>query len=105
MASAESERSSGRPLPTRIAAPPSHEEPPQRKDEVDPYEPLVERLLALLEENRIAIATLAQAWRHTNRALQLTQAELAHTQERLAAEQQIPAKLRRKATPRLGPLP
>ena len=89
MASVESERSGSRPLPTRTAATPSHEEPLQRKDEADPYEPLVERLLALLEENRVAIATLAQAWRHTNRALQLTQAELAHTQERLAAEQQI----------------
>lgn len=89
MASVESERSGNRPLPTRTGATPSREEPPERKDEADPYEPLVERLLALLEENRVAIATLAQAWRHTSRALQLTRAELAHTQERLAAERRI----------------
>jgi len=46
----------------------------------------VERLFAVLEENQVAIAALAQAWRHTSRALELTQAELALTQEMLAAE-------------------
>jgi hypothetical protein len=52
----------------------------------DPYEATVGRLFALLEENQVAIATLAQAWRHTSRALELTQAELSRTQDMLAAE-------------------
>jgi len=52
----------------------------------DPYESTVERLFALLEENQVAITALAQAWRHTRRTLHLTQAQLAHTQETLAAE-------------------
>lgn len=89
MASVESERSGDRPLPAGTAAPPAHQEPLMRNDEADPYEALVERLFALLEENQVAIATLAQAWRHKSRALQLTQAELAHTQERLAAERRV----------------
>lgn len=89
MASVESERLGGRSLPARTAATLAHEEPLKRNDDADPYEGLVERLFALLEENQVAIATLAQAWRHTSRALKLTQAELTHTQERLAAERRI----------------
>lgn len=46
----------------------------------------VERLFTLLEENQAAIAALAQAWRHTRRALELTQADLTVTQSELAAE-------------------
>jgi hypothetical protein len=49
-------------------------------------EAAVERLFALLEQNQVAIAALAQAWRHTRRALQLTQARLAYTERLLAAE-------------------
>lgn len=49
----------------------------------------VERLFALLEQNQAAIGALAQAWRHTRRALELTQAELAYTQRTLAAERLI----------------
>ncbi|HET8751484.1 MAG TPA: hypothetical protein VFM43_03035 [Gaiellaceae bacterium] len=49
-------------------------------------EAAVERLFVLLEQNQAAIAALAQAWRHTRRALELTQAELANTQNELAAE-------------------
>jgi len=49
----------------------------------------VERLFALLEQNQTAIAALAQAWRHTRRALELTQAELAYTKRALAAERLI----------------
>ena len=52
----------------------------------DPYEGAVDRLLALVEENQVAITALAQAWRHTNRTLHLTQAQLAHTQQMLADE-------------------
>ena len=89
MASVESERSGDRPVPTRPAATPAHDEPLKRNDEADPYEALVERLFVLLGENQVAIATLAQAWRHKSRVLELTQAELAHTQERLAAERRI----------------
>lgn len=55
----------------------------------DPYQATVERLFALLEENQVAIAALAQAWRHQSRALELTQAELARTQEALAADRRI----------------
>ena len=89
MASVESERMGGRSLPARTATTPAPEEPLKRNDDADPYEGLVERLFALLEENQVAIATLAQAWRHTSRALKLTQSELTHTQERLAAERRI----------------
>jgi hypothetical protein len=46
----------------------------------------VERLFLLLEQNQAAIAALAQAWRHTRRALEVTQDELARTLEALAAE-------------------
>jgi len=52
----------------------------------DPYEATVERLFALLEENQIAIQALAQAWRHTSRALELTKAQLANAEQRLATE-------------------
>lgn len=53
-------------------------------------EEAVERLFALLEQNQVAIAALAQAWRHTRRALARTQAELADTRNTLAAERHIP---------------
>lgn len=49
----------------------------------------VERLFALLEQNQGAIAALAQAWRHTKRALELSQADLAYTKRALAAERLI----------------
>lgn len=49
----------------------------------------VERLFALLEQNQAAIAALAQAWRHTRRALELSQAELAYTKRTAAAERLI----------------
>ena len=51
----------------------------------------VERLFALLEQNQAAIAALAQAWRHTRRALELSQAELAYTKRAAAAERLIHA--------------
>ena len=54
--------------------------------EGDPYEATVERLFALLEENQVAITALAQAWRHTSRALELTKAQLANAERRLATE-------------------
>jgi len=93
MASVESEHSGDRALPTLVEAvsaeEPHREEPADRNGAADPYDAAIERLFALLEENQVAIATLAQAWRHTSRKLELTQAELAHTQEALAAERQI----------------
>jgi hypothetical protein len=49
----------------------------------------VERLFALLEQNQAAIAALAQAWRHTRRALELSQAELAYVKRTAAAERLI----------------
>src|SRR5215471_7167222 len=49
----------------------------------------VERLFALLEQNQAAIAALAQAWRHTRRALELSQAELAYLKRTVAAERLI----------------
>lgn len=49
----------------------------------------VERLFALLEQNQAAIAALAQAWRHTKRALELSQAELAYTKRAAEAERLI----------------
>ena len=55
----------------------------------DPYDATVERLLGLLEENQSAIAALAQAWRHKNRMLEITQAELAQTLDALAAERRV----------------
>lgn len=55
----------------------------------DPYDAAVERLFVLLEENQVAVAALAQAWRHTRRALELAQAELSRTQDALAAERRI----------------
>jgi len=51
----------------------------------------VERLFALLEQNQAAIAALAQAWRHTRRALELSQAELAYTKRAAAAERLLHA--------------
>jgi hypothetical protein len=84
MASLEWERPSDRPA----AAAADH--PRQAAGDVNrtdaPYETTVERLFALLEENQVAITALAQAWRHTNRTLELTQAQLAHTQELLDVE-------------------
>jgi hypothetical protein len=62
------------------------EEPVKPRDTADPYEAAVERLFVLLEENQVAMAILAQAWRHMRRALELTQAELSRTQDALAAE-------------------
>jgi ABC-type nitrate/sulfonate/bicarbonate transport system substrate-binding protein len=53
----------------------------------------VERLFALLEQNQAAIAALAQAWRHTRRALELTQADLAYTRRALATERLIQGRL------------
>lgn len=53
-------------------------------------EAAVERLFALVEQNQVAIAALAQAWRHTRRALARTQAELADAQDALAAERRMP---------------
>jgi hypothetical protein len=48
------------------------------------------RLFALLEQNQAAIAALAQAWRHTRRALELAQADLTNAQNALlAAEHRI----------------
>ena len=76
MASLEWERPSDHPA----------DDPVEPIGSADPYETTVERLFALLEENQIAITALAQAWRHTNRTLQLTRAQLEHTQESLAAE-------------------
>lgn len=101
MASVEAERSGDRPLPTRTAATPAHEKPLTEDNAADPYEALVERLFSILEENQVAIATLAQAWRHTRRALELTQADLAYTKRALAAEQLI----RRRLTAGEAPLP
>lgn len=49
----------------------------------------VERLFALLEQNQAAIAALAQAWRHTRRALELTRAELDYAKRAHTAEQRI----------------
>jgi len=84
MASLEWERSSVRP----VAAAADH--PRQAAGDANltdaTYEATIERLFALLEENQVAITALAQAWRHTNRTLQLTQAQLAHTQELLDVE-------------------
>jgi hypothetical protein len=104
MASLEWERSSDRPLAAAAdypqqaagderptdALPLSHAAPAgdsvQQTGADACYQTAVERLFALLEENQVAITALAQAWRHTNRTLQLTQAQLAHTQEMLAVE-------------------
>jgi hypothetical protein len=73
--------------PERATAPP--EEWVRSSDAADPYEATVERLFMLLEENQVAVAALAQAWRHTRRALQLAQAELSRTQDALAAERRM----------------
>jgi hypothetical protein len=95
MASIEWERSGERPLPTLVEAAATVDPPESPANGVkwnggaDPYEATVERLFTLLEENQVAIAALAQIWRHQSRALELTQAELAHTQEALAAERRI----------------
>jgi hypothetical protein len=59
----------------------------------------VERLFALLEQNQAAIAALAQAWRHTKRALEATQLELASTRRALAAERLIHDQLPADETP------
>lgn len=72
-----------------IAATPGQKDVAKPNEGADPYEAAVERLFVLLEENQVAIATLAQAWRHKSRALELAQDELARTQEALAAERQI----------------
>src|SRR6266566_7062965 len=61
------------------------EQPVKPTERADPYEAVVERLFVLLEENQVAVATLAQAWQHTRRALELTQAELSRTQDALGA--------------------
>jgi hypothetical protein len=60
----------------------------------------VERLFVLLEQNQAAIAALAHAWRHTRRALEVTQDELARTLDALAAEtaQRRPADAVKSAT-------
>jgi hypothetical protein len=68
---------------------PTPEEAVKAAEITDPYEATVERLFVLLEENQAAIATLAQAWRHTRRALEQTRAELSRTRDALAAERQI----------------
>jgi hypothetical protein len=73
-----------RPEDRRLAA-----EPVVSNGGRDPYDATVERLLLVLEENQAAIAALAQAWRHKSRALEVTQAELAQTQEALAAERRV----------------
>ena len=85
MASGKWERSEKCPQSALVEA----DEPVMPDRGADPYEATVERLFALLEENQVAIATLAQAWRHKSRALELAQAELAHTQEALAAERRL----------------
>jgi hypothetical protein len=73
------------PLDSDLATP---EEPGRPAKTADPYEATAERLFVLLEENQAAIATLAQAWRHTRRALEQTRAELSRTEDALAAERQ-----------------
>jgi hypothetical protein len=85
MANVGWERPSDRPLQPVIDV----AEPAISNGEGDPYDATVERLLALLEENQAAIAALAQAWRHKSRMLEVTQAELAHTLEALAAERRV----------------
>jgi hypothetical protein len=65
------------------------EEPVKPNEIADPYDAAVERLFVLLEENQVAMATLAQAWRHMRRALELAQAELSRAQDALAAERRI----------------
>jgi hypothetical protein len=64
-------------------------EPLEPTETADPYGATVERLFVLLEENRIATATLAHAWRHMRRALELTQAELSRAQDALATDRGI----------------
>jgi ABC-type nitrate/sulfonate/bicarbonate transport system substrate-binding protein len=82
MTSFEWERSSDRPLP---ASGPSGL--PTAADWIREHQDAaVERLFKLLEENQAALAALAQAWRQTRRALELTQADLTVTQNELAAE-------------------
>jgi hypothetical protein len=85
MASLESERASDRPWEA--------ENPVDARSAVDwiteHQDAAVERLFALLEQNQAAIAALAQAWRHTRRALELSQAELAYAKRALAAERLI----------------
>jgi hypothetical protein len=73
--------------PESGTAPP--DAPVKATETADPYEAAVEQLFVLLEENQVAIRTLAQAWRHMRRSLQLTQAELSRTQAALAAELRI----------------
>ncbi len=82
MANVEWERPGGRSQPARAEA----AQRVIRNEGGDPYDATVERLLSLLEENQAAIAALGQAWRHKSRALEVTQAELAHTLEALATE-------------------
>jgi hypothetical protein len=86
MASFMQEGSRSDPWPPWQSGSAGDEEPVRPTESADPYEAAVERLFLLLEENRVEIATLAQAWRHTRRELELTRTELARTQEALAAE-------------------
>ena len=83
--------------------PPAWTEPLQAQNAVDwiteRQDVAVERLFALLEQNQAAIGALAQAWRHTRRALELSQAELAYTKRALAAERSIHAPSRAEETP------
>jgi hypothetical protein len=65
------------------------QEPVKPAETADPYEAVAERLFVLLQENQVAMATLAQAWRHMRRALELAQAELSRTQDALATERRI----------------
>jgi hypothetical protein len=85
MASFTVERS-GEPWQPPKSGTPIPQEELKPTETVDPYQATVERLFVLLEENRVATATLAQAWRHMRRALELTQAELSRAQDALAAE-------------------
>jgi len=79
----------GEPFPPPKSGTAISEEPLKRNETADPYEATVERLFELLEENRVATATLAHAWRHMRRALELTQAELSRAQDALGTERGI----------------
>ena len=86
MANLEWERAGDRPLESTTA-------PLSAQSAVDwiigHEDAAVERLFVLLEQNQAAIAALAQAWRHTRRALELSQAELAYTKRAAEAERLI----------------
>jgi hypothetical protein len=83
------EAGSTEPLQPPGLEPPNARTPGHPTDKADPYDATVEQLFLLLEENQAAIATLAQAWRHTRRALEQTRAELSRTRDALADERQI----------------